>query len=141
VQPVFACPDIDEIVKTAKTFVGSTKYREDSLKLCLDIYQNAKVPLRYDVTESNIVERLANLSIREVKSLETQAGSMMLWQEDESSTPYFALYLGKNKVLTSWHHKDGFTPYKKVTITSYKKASGWSYFKGFIPIFTIYADE
>ena len=136
VQPVLACPNVEKIVKVAKTFVGSTDYKDDSLQLCFDVYREANIRLRerYDTTRSY---RLAARATREVKNLKTHLGAIMLWQRRSSAPIYAALYLGGDDVLTSWRHKDGFTPTPQVDITSHKSVIRLPYFRGYVPVFTI----
>lgn len=137
-KPVLACPNVEKIVTVAKTFVGSTDYKDDSLQLCFDVYHKAKIRLReqYDTTRSHY--QLTARATRKIKDLKTQHGAIMIWQRNSMSAPmYAALYLGGDEVLTSWRYKDGFTPTPQVDITSHNSVARLPYFRGYIPVFTI----
>jgi hypothetical protein len=145
VQPLFACPSTKGIVEAAKTFVGSTKYKDDvssdSAQLCFDIYRKAKVRLRSSVTNARDIRMLARHRPQRVQSLDLLKGSIMVWKETASDLPYFALYLGNRKILTSWQYTSSFIAQPRVTTISYNKASRWPDFVGYIPFYTIISGE
>lgn len=143
-QPVLACPDIEKLVDVAKTFVGSTDYKDDSLQLCFDIYRKAKIRLRAPYDTSLSRHRITTLVTSKIRNLKTQHGALMLWQrqpEVYSAPLYAALYLGGDEVLTSWNYSQGFSPAEQVTIVSHKQITQIPYLLGYVPVFTIAAGD
>jgi hypothetical protein len=105
----------DAVVEMAKKYNGSGDYYNLCLKLANDIYKNAGYGFkRYD---SAILA--ANAMRKKIQSKDKK-GALMFWDTRNGSRPYghVAIYLGDNKVLTSWTAWGGYSTGNKVSIVS-----------------------
>jgi cell wall-associated NlpC family hydrolase len=106
----------DAVVDVAKKYEGSNDYYNYCLKLANDIYAQAGYGFkRYDsaITAATVM--------RKKLQSKSKKGALMFWDARGSRTSgHVAIYLGDDKVLTSWTSWGSYSTGSKVSIVKLK---------------------
>ena len=114
--PIAMAAKEDDVVNVAKRYNGSTNYYNYCLKLANDIYERAG----YRFKRYGSAIQAATAMRKKIQPTNSKKGALMFWDARNGSRPYghVAIYLGDNKVLTSWTAWGGYSTGNKVSIVS-----------------------
>ena len=113
--PVALAAKENDVEKVAKKYEGSNNYYNLCLKLANDIYEQAG----YRFKRYGSAIQAANAMRKKIQSKDKK-GALMFWDTRNGSRPdgHVAIYLGDNKVLTSWTAWGKYSTGNKVSIVS-----------------------